>query len=234
VSDGLVFVHPGNYRPLTAFHLDSGTVKWTAGGGGLFASPFIASIDGVRQIITGTNDGVIGVTPDEGRLLWRYPWPDKAGAVTPLLAGGTVFVSGFNMGMAAFRPERRAGAWAAVPLWETKDVSLYLSNPVVVGDALYGFSQRASGQLFALDTVTGKVLWLGEAREAQNSGLAAAGDLIFYLHDDAELIVARANRTRFEPLKRYTVATSSTWAQPVLSGRRLFIRDVTAVALWVQ
>jgi hypothetical protein len=44
---------------------------------------------------------------------------------------------------------------------------MYLSNPVVIGDALYGLSQRSSGEYFALDVRSGKVLWLGPPRQAR-------------------------------------------------------------------
>lgn len=68
--------------------------------------------------------------------------------------------------------------------------------------------------------------------------VAAQGDVLDYTQwrgrdrDDAGLIVARSSRTGFEPLKRYTVADSATWAQPAISGNRLFIKDVTSLALW--
>jgi hypothetical protein len=52
------------------------------------------------------------------------------------------------------------------------------------------------------------------------------------LNDDAELIVARSSRTGFEPLKRYTVADSATWAQPTISGNRVFVKDASSLALW--
>ena len=55
---------------------------------------------------------------------------------------------------------------------------------------------------------------------------------LFLLNDDAELIVARGSRTGFEPLKRYIVADSATWAQPTISGNRVFVKDVTSLALW--
>jgi hypothetical protein len=35
-----------------------------------------------------------------------------------------------------------------------------------------------------------------------------------------------------EELARYQVATSSTWPQPVISGNRVFVKDVTSLALW--
>ncbi len=168
----------------------------------------------------------------DGGVLWRYPWPGGEGGTMPVLHGETVIVGALNAGAAAFTPRLRDGKWTAEPVWTTKDVSLYLSNPVVIGDALFGFSRRASGQFFALDAKTGKVLWLGPPRQATNSAVVKAGDLLFLLNDDAELIVAKSSRTGFEPLKRYTVAESATWAQPAISGNRVFIKDVSSLTLW--
>ena len=45
-------------------------------------------------------------------------------------------------------------------------------------------------------------------------------------------VVARANPKQFEIVKRYTVANSATWAQPVLSGQRVFVKDVNSISLW--
>jgi len=109
---------------------------------------------------------------------------------------------------------------------------MYVSNPVVVGDTLFGLSHRASGQFFALDAKTGTTLWLGPPRQATNTAVVKAGDLLFLLNDDGELIVARSSRTRFEPIKRYTVADSATWAQPTISGNRVFVKDVSSLTLW--
>jgi outer membrane protein assembly factor BamB len=107
-----------------------------------------------------------------------------------------------------------------------------MSTGVVAGDTLYGFSPRNSGQFFALDARTGKTLWLTPGRQAENAAIVRAGSVVFALEDDAELVVARANAAQFEPLKRYTVAQSATWAQPVISGNRVFVRDVTSLSLW--
>jgi hypothetical protein len=56
--------------------------------------------------------------------------------------------------------------------------------------------------------------------------------LLFLLNDDAELIVAKASRKGFEPIVRYTVADSATWAQPTISGKRIFVKDVTSLSAW--
>jgi outer membrane protein assembly factor BamB len=229
---GVVIAHPGNYGPLTAFDADTGRVKWTAGDGGFFASPIVATLAGARQVITVTQSSVIGVSIADGAVLWKYPWPGGMGGTMPVLHGDTVIVSAGNAGVAAFTPTTRDGKWTAETIWETKDVSMYISNPVVIGDTLFGLSTRNSGQFFAIDAKTGTVLWLGQPRQATNTAVVKAGDLLFLLDDDAELIVARGSRTGFEPLQRYIVADSATWAQPAISGNRVFVKDVTSLTLW--
>ena len=208
---GIVIVHPGNYGPLTAFDAGTGAVKWSAGAGGFFASPIIVTLGGVRQAVSVTQKGVIGVSVPDGRLLWEHPWSGGgAGGTMPVLYGDTIIVGASNMSAAAFKPMQRGEKWVTQTIWETKDVSMYLSNPVVIGDTLFGLSSRSSGQFFALDARSGAVLWLGPPREAANTAVAKAGELLFLLNDDAELIVARASRTGLVPLKR----TPSLTAQP--------------------
>jgi outer membrane protein assembly factor BamB len=231
-ESGLVITHPGNYGPLTAFDTNTGAVKWTAGDAGFYMSPIIVDLAGTRQVITVTQNGVIGVSPADGRLLWRYPWVGAAGGTTPVLYRDTVIVSGLDAGVAAFKPTKRDETWTAEALWETKEASMYISNPVVIGDTLFGLSFRSRGQFFALDAATGKMLWLGPPREAATAAIVKAADLLFLLKDSGELIVAKGSRSGFEPIKRYTVAETATWSQPAISGSRIFVKDVSSLTLW--
>ncbi len=230
-DSGLVIGHPGDYGPLTAFDSKTGEIKWTAGTAGFFASPIIVSIGGHRQVVTATQDSIIGVALD-GRVLWRYPWEGGSGSTTPLLNGDTIIVSAMDKGVTALKPAVRDGTWFVDTVWKTTDVSLYVSNPVVVTDTVFGLSHRARGQFFALDAKSGETLWLGPPRQAENSAVVKTRDLLFLLNDDAELIVARASRSGFEAVARYTVADSATWAQPAISGNRIFVKDVASLTLW--
>ena len=226
----LVIVHPGDYGPLTAFDARSGAVKWTAGSNGFFASPILVTLEGTMQVVSVTLDYVIGVSLD-GRILWRFPFDAKSGATMPVLNNDTIIVNSPEK-VIAFRPRLRDGVWSVETLWETKDVSTYLSTPVVVDNVLYGLSTKQRGQFYAIDAKTGQVLWLGSPREADNTALAKAGQLLFLLNDDAELIIAKASRKAFDPIARYLVADSATWAQPAISGDRIFIKDVNSLTLW--
>jgi len=233
-DENLVIVHPGNHGPLTAFDANSGAVKWAGTDRGAYASPIIVQLGGIRQVVTMTQGSVLGVALSDGTRLWEYPWLSRStpSAITPILYQETLIVSSQAMGVAALKPTRRADKWVVDVVWETKDVSLFLSNPVVVGDTLFGLSEKARGQFFALDAKSGTVLWLGRPRQASNTAIVKAGDLLLLLNDDAELIVARSSKNGFEPRKRYIVADSATWAQPAVSGNRFFIKDATSLSLW--
>jgi outer membrane protein assembly factor BamB len=234
---GLVIFHVGgqNQGALTAFDANTGDVKWSWNGDGpAYASPIAVDLGGTRQIIAVTQENVIGISPLNGELLWKRPYVSKftANSITPILYGDTIIVSEQEKGIEAFRVIRKNNQWSTESVWESRDVSMALSNGVLIGDTLFGLSVRNRGQYFALDAKSGKALWLGEGREADNAAVVKSGNLLFLLNDDGELVVARSSPTGIEPVKRYTVAESATWAQPTISGNRIFVKDVSTVALW--
>ena len=113
-----------------------------------------------------------------------------------------------------------------------KDLAM-TTNAVLLGNAVCGMSNRNSGQFFCLDAKSGKTQWLSEPRQATNAAVLGAGKVWFALKDDAELLVMRADASGFEPVRRYSVADSATWAQPTISGNRIFVKDVSNLTLWV-
>src|SRR5262249_27261255 len=148
--------------------------------------------------------------------------------ITPILYGDVVIISGLEKGVTAFRPVKRGDQWTTENAWDNTDVALYMTNAVVACDTVFGMSHKNSGQFFALDAKTGRTLWRSAPRQATNAAISYAGDVLFILKDDGELIVAKASPTAFEPVKRYTVADSATWAQPVIAGNRVFVKDTTS------
>jgi len=237
VDRGLVIVHVGgdNGGALTAFEVATGNVKWAwTGDGPSYASPIVAEIDGVRQIITLTQSNVVGVSAADGRLLWRRPYTTQftQNIITPVLTGHTLVIGGYQNPTIALRVAKTGDQWSAEQIWENGDVSMYMTNGVLVGDRLFALSQRNRGQYFLLDVGSGKTVWTGAPRQAENAAIVRAGSLIFSLEDDAELVVGRVGANAFQELKRYTVANAATWAQPVISGRRVFVKDVSTLALW--
>ena len=233
ISERDLVIAQEGYDALTAFEATTGRARWTVKNEFRYASPIIVDLHGTRQVIAVAQHAILGISVADGALLWEHPWKSPyVQAITPVLHRDTIIVSGEQRGVMALKPMRRGDDWDIQVAWETQDVSLSLSNPVVIGDTLFGLSHRNSGQYFALDASTGRVLWLDRPRRATSSALVKADDLVFYLNDDAELIVARSSGARFEPLKSYRVADRATWAQPAISGQRIFVKDVSSLALW--
>jgi hypothetical protein len=143
-----------------------------------------------------------------------------------------VIVSGLGMPVIGFRVINKAGQWSSEDVWTNGDVTMDMSTGVVIGNSLYGFSPRNSGQFFALDANTGQTLWLSEPRQTENAAVVRAGDLWFALNTEAQLIVMRANPRRMDVVKRYEVAQTATWSQPVLAGQRVLIKDLSNISLW--
>ncbi len=230
---GVVIGHVGKHDAgaLTAFEPATGDIRWRwPGDGPGYASPIMAELDGVRQVITETQKLIVGVEARSGRLLWQIPFTTNfdQNAVTPLLWRDILILSGLGNGVMGVRASRSS----TERLWHTREVSMYMSSPVAMGDVVFGFSHLNRGQLFALDPQTGRVLWTGEPLQGDNAALVAAGDHLLVLTSDAQLTVARVTPRGIEPMRRYTVADSPAWAHPLVTPGGVIVKDANTLAFW--
>ena len=237
IDRGIVIFHLGGHNNgvITGFDAASGAVKWSwAGDGPGYGSPVIADIGGTRQAITITQGKVVSLDTATGALLWERPFvsANNTNSVTPVVDGQTVIVSGNGGPTVAFVVAKKGAQWATETVWENADIPSRFNDPVVLGDLLFGMAQRNSGQYYGVDMKSGKTLWNSEPRQAGKVAIQRAGDLIFLLENDGELVVARRSMTAFEPLKRYKVAEMETWSQPAIAGNRIFVKDVSSLTLW--
>jgi outer membrane protein assembly factor BamB len=237
VDRGLVFVHVGSHDKgtLNAYDANTGAIKWHWDGDGpAYNSPILVQLGGTPQVVTFTQDHLIGVAAATGELLWDRPYKTRStqNTITPILYQDSLIVSGLDNPIVRFKVTKGASGWTTEDLWSNPDVPLYMTNAVLAGDLLVGMTHKNAGQFFGLDAKTGKVLWTSAPRQATNAAIVRAGNRIFALKDDAELLVLSNSQTAFEPVKRYTVASSATWAQPVISGNRIYVKDLDSLTLF--
>ena len=238
IVDGTnVIVHLGaqDQGALTAFDAASGKPRWRwTGDGPAYASPVIATISGTRQLVTQSENAVIGVDAANGQLLWRIPFRTNfdQNSITPVVVNDMVIFSGLENGTTAVRITRKGTAWSAEPVWKNDQVSMYMSSPVVADKTLYGLSHRNRGQFFAIDLQTGRSLWTTPGREGDNASIIAAGSVLLLSTTEGELIVARPNPTKFDEVKRYQIAESALWAHPALAGAAILVKDVDKLICW--
>ena len=235
-----VVVHLGGPNNGTVALLDAatGATRWElAGDGPAYVSPRLAEVAGVPVIPTMTEERILLLAPRDGRVLWEMPFttPYDQNIIDPLVLPGGAVVIFAGLGSPTFAVRFQSqpdGGLAGETVWRAAESPFYMSNPVFGGDRLIGFSERNSGQFVALDPETGESIWRSPPRAGENAALLIAGDTVLALTDQAELLVLDAAASVFEPIRRYEVAPSPTWAHPVPVGNGLLIKDETHLTRW--
>ncbi|HEX8149490.1 MAG TPA: PQQ-binding-like beta-propeller repeat protein [Pyrinomonadaceae bacterium] len=235
VVGDVVVAHVGGHDKgaLVAFDAANGAVRWSYDADGpAYSSPVILTAGGERQVVTFTQKELVAVSAATGAPLWKLPAKTAydTNCNTPVVYKDTVVVSFEGGGLVALRPVREGGRWAAREVWRNGENELYMNTPVLAGSTLYGLSARKKGQFFAVDAATGKTVWQGPGRMGENASIVNVGGTLLALTNDAVLYVLPEGAKEFAPSAQYTVATSPTWAHPVVLGDRLLIKDETTLA----
>jgi outer membrane protein assembly factor BamB len=235
VDNGLLIAHVGGHDQgaLTAFDAETGAVKWSYDADGpAYSSPIIVTLAGVRQVVTFTQKEFVGVSASSGKLLWKLPAKSSydTNAVTALLYKETLIFAREDQGLTAIKLVQRGQELVPQEVWTNKEQELYMNSPVLEGNLLFGLSVRKKGQFFCLDAETGKTLWQSDGRMGENAAMLNAGKVLLLLTNEARLIVLPTSGKAYAPLVQYTVASSPTWAHPVLYGKRILVKDETTLA----
>jgi outer membrane protein assembly factor BamB len=233
-ADGVVIVLVGTNDDgaIAAYDAKSGAQKWIwKGDGPAYGSPMIVDIAGVKQVVTLTQKYAVGLSFASGDLLWRINFPGRSGMniPTPLPFGQRLILAG-DPGTMLLQVNQSNNAWTAEKAWQITELTMRFSSPVKKDNLIFGFSNRNSGIFFCVDADSGKTLWTSNPRQGDNAVIMIAGDLLFLLKDSAEMIVARATGAGFEPLHTYQVAESATYANPLMLGKGIVIKDNTSLS----
>lgn len=237
VVDGLAIVHLGGGRggggTIVGFDLATGNQKWkqTAASPG-YASPVLLTVDGTRQVASLTDRSVIGVAVTDGKVLWELPFAGQRrayNASTPIVMGQTVIYAGGGRGTFAVNIEKDGDKFAAKQLWSNADTAPQFNTPVVKDGFLYGLSERSN--LYCIDLKTGKTTWTDGTRLSQYGAIVDAGGVLVALPESGQLIVFKPDGKAFTQVASYKVC-DRTYSYPVLSGKRIFVKDANSLTLW--
>ena len=216
---------------LTAFDVATGAVrwKWTGDGPG-YSSPVIATFGGVRQVITQTQRRCVALSPADGKLLWEIPFttPYEQNSVTPVVTRDFVIFGG--VGKPTFAVKVNGNS--ATTVWEAREITMYMSTPVLAGSRLYGMSEKSRGSLFSLEAASGRLLWKSEGRLGENASVTRIGDQLLVLSTTGEITIHEASGEALREVAKYKVAETPVWASPALSGNRILIKDLDTLAAW--
>jgi hypothetical protein len=83
-----------------------------------------------------------------------------------------------------------------------------------------------------MDPESGKLLWGTEGRNATSASVVAAGNHLTFLTTESQLIVTPIDPAAFHEVRRYTVASSTVYAHPIVLRDRVIVRDASSLSVW--
>src|SRR5205823_3680180 len=125
VIDGdLIYIAGGGSgESMLAFNKSTGALAWKTGDETMtHATPVVATIQGVRQVIYLMESGLVSLDARSGKLLWKFPFTFRtATGCSPVVAGNVIFcTAGYGVGAAACSLSRNGDKFEATELWRSR------------------------------------------------------------------------------------------------------------------
>ncbi len=233
VTVDLVIVHIGNKdkAAIIAFNLASGEPKWkTDTEAPSSSSPVIATLAGTKQIVTIGAKSLMGLNLADGKPLWNMPFEASRGnCVTPAFDGANVIITGEKKGVICAKIEAHDKTFTATPIWTNMPQVSRMTSLVVRDGLAFGFN----GQFLCANAQTGEALWTANAAAGGTyASVLDCGTVLLGQTLKGDLVAFKPSNKEYIELARYKVADKEVWAHPVVSGKRIFIRDTETVTLW--
>ncbi|MCI0638539.1 MAG: PQQ-like beta-propeller repeat protein, partial [Gemmataceae bacterium] len=220
----------GGKGEIVAFDLATGESKWTwTGDSPAYGSPVLATVQGVKQIITPTVKALVGIDL-AGKELWKFDFASKQNTGSPIIDGSTVIYTGPPEGTVAFNIEKENGKFVTKELWRSKQSAHRYNTPVLKDGYLFGLTTGSN--FYCMSAKTGDVLWTDKERRGECGAVLCAGRVLLALTSDQRLIAFEPSGKDYAEIARYDVAESPTWAYPIVAGKRLYVKDQKAVSMW--
>jgi outer membrane protein assembly factor BamB len=209
---------------MIACDLASGEPRWHGiDGSNGYSSPHLMEIDGIPQVLLMNDLGAISVQPENGELLWEFPWPHTDRILQPAMTddGDLLLSTGGSKGMCRLKVKAGDDGWRVNEQWKAVTLKSYFNDFVVHKDHAFGFSGPF---LECFDIRTGKKSWKG-GRYGGQLILLADQDLLLVLSEKGELVLVEAASDQFNELAKYPAIEGKTWNHPVVVGDILLVRN---------
>ena len=179
-----------------------------------------------------SSGGVVGVSAEDGSLLWQYQdWRiNIANVPTPVIIDKErIFLSGgYNSGAMMLAVKHVDNKYVPESLFKL-DAKVFGSDqqtPIFYEGYIYGV--RPDEQLVCMD-LNGNIKWTSTSANKFGLGpYTIINKMIFVMNDEGHLTVAKATPDAYEPLTDAKVLEGhDSWGPMVFVSGRLIVRDLT-------
>ena len=198
------------------------------------ASPMPAQLGGVKQYLYTTLKGVMGISAEDGKLLWNGPFKlNVAVAPSPLgVDNERVFLtSGYDAGTAMFRVTGGANGFQAEKVFELTSAqwNSEVHTPILYKDHLFAVGKKRRG-LFTCLNKDGEIVWDSNGKAAFGLGSFLLADGMFFILEGKTgmLRLIDANTTGYQELANAQILSGhDVWGPMALSNGKLVLRDLS-------
>ena len=232
IVDDKVIVQPGGLKgkSVVAYNKLTGARVWSAlNDVQSYTSPMLVKFNGIRQIITVTATRVLSVLPDNGILLWEYPWTTEydINATQPIIVDDTHFFisAGYGHGSALVEVNKVGDKFTARSTWSNTKMKNKFASAVMYQGNIYGLDEAI---LACIDAKTGELKWKG-GRYGYGQLLLADGHLVV-MAENGDVALVKATPDSHQELARFSAIEGKTWNIPAIDNGLLLVRNTTEMA----
>jgi outer membrane protein assembly factor BamB len=234
VVDDKVIVLPGGTsgKSVVAYNKNTGAPVWKVlNDTQAYVSPMLMELAGRRQIVVVSSSRVVGLVPEDGKVLWSYAWDTNNGinVSQPIVVDQNRFFisSGYGKGAALVEVKGSGNSYTATTIWENGAMKNKFNSSVLHDGYVYGLDE---GILTCLDVKSGERQWKN-GRYGYGQVLLAGGHLII-TSDEGEIALVKATPAGYTEVARFGALKGQTWNYPAIAGGRLLVRNSTEMAAY--
>jgi outer membrane protein assembly factor BamB len=196
----------------------TGAVMYVSNPGGrpydtAYSAPTIATINGLRLLITGLGDGGIhAIKPQTGEKVWSFVAAKRAINTGVVVKDRSVIVShgdenldSNELGMIAAIDGSQTGDIKTTQ-WAVKGIEFGYSSPLIDGSRVYQIDNGSN--LIAYDVATGKQLWTQPLSTAQKASPVLADGKIYVGTDGGKFFIIKPGADRPQVLSEVELKNS--------------------------
>lgn len=251
-GDSLIALVGGENQAVVAFDRATGKQKWKALTTReiCYAPPIIIEAGGKRQLIVWLSEALHSLDPRTGQGYWSHKHPGTGDVarpavsiITPKLAGDKLLISSFYHGTLCLTLDRDKPA--ATVAWRSKNsypkeidgLNAVMTSLLVKNGHVYGIA--GMGELLCQKLTTGEVVRNGNEIFGDKAAFCGsvfwvdAGDLVYGLTDQGDLVILRLTPEKCEVLARAHILETThaakgrkaVWAHPAFADRRIYMKN---------
>ncbi len=222
---------------LLAFDRETGRRIWQAGDRQIsYASPSLARLGGVRQIVIVNENNISGHNAATGAMLWEYAWPgssNSSASTSQAIAVGDDRVlasKGYGEGSALFnvKHDGETDRWTTETIWHhARNLQTKMTNVVVYKDFVYGLSD---GILECVELSTGARQW--KSGHYYHGQILRVGELLLVETEDGEIMLVELTPEAHRELGSFEAIEGKSWNNLCLYSRYLLVRNSNEAACY--